>query len=211
MKTEQLVEMLARNAGPAPQALAARRLAPAAMLGLLASAALAIVAFGAIPAALFWTPVPWTKLAYAAALAGAAAWLTTLLSRPAARARPARRATLAVFVAMALVGAASLTSQPAGTRLAALLGHSWATCPWSVFVLSLPALAAALWAVRGLAPTQPVHAGFAAGLFAGAVGAGGYAFACPESSAAFVAAWYTLGILLTGALGAALGPRVLRW
>jgi hypothetical protein len=28
---------------------------------------------------------------------------------------------------------------------------------------------------------------------------------------AFVATWYTLGIGLAGALGALLGPRVLRW
>lgn len=77
--------------------------------------------------------------------------------------------------------------------------------------MSLPALAAALWALRGLAPTRPRHAGFAAGLLAGAVRACGYALACTESSPAFIAAWYTLGILLTGCLGAALGPRVLRW
>jgi hypothetical protein len=44
-----------------------------------------------------------------------------------------------------------------------------------------------------------------------ALGACGYALACAEPSPAFVAAWYTLGILATGALGAALGPRVLRW
>jgi len=75
----------------------------------------------------------------------------------------------------------------------------------------LPALAAALWAVRGLAPTRPWAAGFAAGLLAGSVGAFGYSLSCPEASPAFVAAWYTLGIVLTGAVGAALGPRVLRW
>jgi hypothetical protein len=74
-----------------------------------------------------------------------------------------------------------------------------------------PALAAALWAVRGLAPTRPRAAGFAAGLLAGSVGACGYALSCPEVSPAFVAVWYTLGIALTGALGAALGTRVLRW
>jgi hypothetical protein len=80
-----------------------------------------------------------------------------------------------------------------------------------VLALSLPALAAALWAVRGLAPTRPRTAGFAAGLLAGSVGAIGYALSCAEASPAFVALWYTLGIALTGAVGAVLGPRVLRW
>lgn len=211
MKTEQLITMLAHNAGPAPRAVAARRLAPAAAFGLVASALLAVGLFGAIPAALLATPVPWTKLAYGGALAAAAAWLTAQLSRPAAPAGQARLATALVVLAMLLVGAASLWAQSPGLRLQALLGQSWSKCPWTVLALSLPALAACLWAVRGLAPTHQHQAGFAAGLLAGAVGACGYALACPESSPAFVAAWYSLGILLTGCLGAALGGRVLRW
>ncbi|MFM8989141.1 MAG: NrsF family protein [Alphaproteobacteria bacterium] len=43
------------------------------------------------------------------------------------------------------------------------------------------------------------------------MGAIGYALHCPEAALAFVATWYTAGIALAGALGAALGPRVLRW
>jgi hypothetical protein len=122
-----------------------------------------------------------------------------------------RRALLAVFIAMALIGAASLIAEPSGARMQALLGRSWSTCPWSVLLLSLPALVASLWAVRGLAPTQPRAAGFAAGLLAGSVGAFGYSLACPEASPGFVAVWYTLGIALTGTVGAVLGPRALRW
>jgi hypothetical protein len=75
----------------------------------------------------------------------------------------------------------------------------------------LPALAAALWALRGLAPTQARAAGLAAGLLAGGLGAFGYALACTELSPAFVAVWYSLGIGMAGALGAALGPLTLRW
>lgn len=211
MKTDALIDLLARDAGPAPRAVAARRLWPAAAAGLLASSAIAIALFGAIPAALYATAVPWTKMAYAGALALAAGWLTARLSRPAAPITQPRRATLLVLVAMAVVGAVSLVSAPTGTRMDALMGASWSTCPWSVLALSLPALAASLWAVRGLAPTRPRAAGFAAGLLAGSVGAFGYSLSCPEASPAFVAIWYTLGIVCTGAVGAALGPRVLRW
>ena len=39
----------------------------------------------------------------------------------------------------------------------------------------------------------------------------GYALSCTELSPAFVAIWYSLGIALAGALGAVLGPRILRW
>jgi hypothetical protein len=211
MKTHTLIDMLARGAGPAPRALAVRRLSPAAVAGLLVSAWAAITWFGAIPAEMFATAVPWTKMAYAGALALAAGWLTARLSRPAARVQRPLRVTVAVVVVMAVVGGASLVVEPAGGRVQALLGHSWSSCPWSVLVLSLPALAASLWAVRGLAPTRPRAAGFASGLMAGSVGALGYSLACPEASSAFVALWYTLGIALTGAVGAALGPRVLRW
>ena len=63
----------------------------------------------------------------------------------------------------------------------------------------------------GSATTRPVAAGAAAGLLAGALGALGYALACAELALPFVAAWYTLGVLMTAALGAALGPRLLRW
>jgi hypothetical protein len=211
MKTERLIDLLARGAGPAPRALAARRLAPAAVLGLLAAGLLAVQWFGGVAAAEFGTWVPWIKLAYAAAMAAAAAGLATRLSRPAAPAAAAGRLAACIVAAMGLFGVWSLLAQPAGTRLQVLLGHSWSTCPWSIVLVSLPALAASLWALRGLAPTRPAHAGFAAGLLAGALGAGAYALSCTEWSPAFIAAWYTLGMLLTGGLGALLGPKVLRW
>lgn len=211
MKTDDLIEVLARGAGPAPRAVAARRLAPAAALGVTASALLAVGLFGAIPADLYGTPAPWIKFAYAALLAAASAWLTARLARPVARLVLPWRAVLAVFAAMAAVGFMALLGAAPGDRTAAVMGHSWSTCPWSVLALSLPGLGGALWAVRGLAPTQPIAAGFAAGLFAGALGAFGYSLSCPEASPTFVAVWYSLGIILSGALGALLGPRVLRW
>jgi hypothetical protein len=211
MKTQALVEWLSRGAGPAPRHAVARRLLPAAGIGVLFSAVLALTLIGPIPASLYATPVPWMKLGYALALAAAAGWLTAALSRPVARVVRPRRAVLAVVSAMALLGVAGLLAMPAGDRLAALLGHSWLACPWNVLALSLPALGAALWAVRGLAPTRPRAAGFATGLLAGALGAAGYSLSCTEASAAFVAIWYSLGIGLTGALGAVWGPRVLRW
>ena len=150
-------------------------------------------------------------MVYASALAAAAGWWVARLSRPAASAVRPRRVVIAVVLAMAGIGLVSWLSEPADRRLVALLGHSWLNCPPSVLALSLPALAAALWAVRGLAPTRPRMAGFAAGLCAGSVGAFGYSLSCPEASAAFVAVWYSLGIALTGVAGAILGPRVLRW
>jgi len=211
MKTTELIDLLASGAGPAPRWVAARRLAPVLALGLLASAGSALAVFGPIPVDLWAEPGLWLKLGYAAALAGGAAWLAARLGRPAARTGAPRLVLLLAVAAMALLGVLAVFGAPAGGRLAAVLGHSWARCPFNVLVLSLPALAGALWALRGLAPTRPAAAGLAAGLLAGGLGALGYALSCTELSPAFVAVWYSLGIALTGGLGAVLGPRVLRW
>lgn len=211
MKTDALVALLARGAGPAPRGVAARRLTPTALGGMLLAALLATALLGPVPAAMFATPAPWLKLAYAGALALAAGWLTARLSRPVARLAAPSRSTIAVVAVMGALALLAWDATPATERVAGLLGHSWVACPWNVLALSLPALAGTLWAVRGLAPTRPRAAGFAAGLLAGAVGAFGYAFSCVETTVTFVALWYTLGIGLTAALGALVGPRVLRW
>jgi len=211
MKTDELIVALATNAGPAPRAAVARRLAPAMLFGVVSSAALSLAIIGpvsdmSLPGVAFWI-----KLVYAAAFAASAAWLTGRLSRPAARSTYASFAVVGVVMTMAATGVVSLLATEPGSRWDYALGHSWTFCPWAVFGLSLPALAATLWAVRGLAPTRPRAAGLAAGLLAGTAGAAGYALACVEHSTLFIAIWYTLGIALSGALGAALGPRVLRW
>ena len=211
MKTDDWIDLLARGAGPAPRAVAARRLLPVAAAGVLLSAVMAFSLWGPLAPTLYATPVPWMKLAYAALMAAAAGWLAARLARPVPRWTAPARAVLAVTAAMAVAGLWALADAPGGERMTVLMGNTWATCPWNVLALSLPALAGGLWAVRGLAPTRPRSAGFAVGLFAGALGACGYALHCPESSAAFVAVWYSLGILLAGALGALLGPRLLRW
>lgn len=211
MNTDLLIEMLARDAGPAPRAVVARRLLPVMLGGLVASSVLALLVIGPLPAVMFQTPAPWIKLTYAGFLAGAASLLTSRLARPVARLQTPKAAVVAVIVAMAVVGVATLAKTPADERWSAVLGQTWLMCPWLLMGFSLPALAGILWAVRGLAPTRLPQAGFASGLLAGAVGAAGYSLACPESSATFVAIWYTLGMFMTALLGGVLGPRVLRW
>jgi len=211
MKTTQLIDVLARQAGPAPTAVVARRLAPALAVGLLLGVAGALFVLGPIPMALYADPGPWIKFAYAGGLAAASAWWVSRLARPVARTAWPRRAALGVIAAMAALGLAVWWAAPPDLRHAVLMGHSWSSCPTSVAALSLPAMAALMWALRGLAPTRPRAAGAAAGLLAGAVGALGYTLACDELSPTFVAVWYTAGIVAVTALGALLGPRLLRW
>ncbi len=211
MKTETLIEILARQAGPAPDFPVARRLAAAGGLGLLASSVLALALIGPLPAAVFYTAAPWVKLGFAVLLLIGASALAARLSRPVSSTAIPRAAVISVFLLMLLAGAVTLITTPEGERWSALLGHTWWICPWMLMMLSLPALTAILWSMRSLAPTRLKQAGFAAGLVAGVVGAMGYSLACPETSVAFVAVWYSLGIVLTGWVGQWLGPRVLRW
>ena len=77
--------------------------------------------------------------------------------------------------------------------------------------LSLPLFAGLFWSLRRLAPTRLTQAGAAAGLLAGSAAATIYAFHCTESTATFIAIWYTAGIALTTLMGAALGRFLLRW
>lgn len=212
MNTDAWIDLLARGAGPAPRALAARRLMPAAAAGLLVSTGLALGLLGPLPASAFSSSFPWVKLGYTGLLALAAGWLAARSGKPAGRLAGPARAVFAVVLAMLVLGALALVwGTVAEQRLAALLGSTWLQCPWFVLGLSVPALGLALWAMRGLAPARPRLAGGAAGLLAGATGAFGYSLACPEASPAFVAVWYSAGILLTGLVGALVGGRLLRW
>jgi hypothetical protein len=211
MRTDRLIRLLATAAGPAPRAPLARLLAPVLAAALAASAVASIAALGLIPPAMWASAAPWIKLGYAAGVGATCAWLLARLARPAAPAGAAPYALAAVFVAMLLAGAGELAAVVPAERYARLAGQSAARCPWAILVLSVPALAGILWALRGLAPTRLRAAGFGAGLLAGAVGAAGYALSCDEQSAAFIALWYSLGIALCGLLGAGLGGRLLRW
>ena len=65
--------------------------------------------------------------------------------------------------------------------------------------------------LRGAAPMNLRLTGLVAGIAAGAAGAWVYSWFCTENGMPLVLIWYSLGILLTGALGFFAGPRLLRW
>lgn len=210
MKTEQLIDLLATGIAPAAAHPFGRRLLRAGLVGFVASVGLAALLAGLNPAASLLTSATWMKLGYVGLVALAAGALCARLARPLADWRIAAGGLAAVVIGMAGLAAAVSGAAPPGQRLAVWLGHSWLLCPLLVALLSLPALGITLRALRGLAPMRPLPVAAAAGVFAGAVGALGYALACDEVAAPFVAAWYTLGIAVVGGLGALAGPRLLR-
>ena len=213
MKTDDLIQGLAADVKPVGRGAVAARLALGLGAGGLVSAAIMLVWLGpradlahALSTAMFWV-----KFAYAAAAGLILAVATSRLSRPGARLGRLAVAVAAPFVLIAAMGAMRLATAAREAWHALLMGDSADVCPWRIFVIGLPLLAGAVWAVRGLAPTRLTLAGLLAGGAAGALGALIYGFHCPETAAPFVAIWYTLGMALVAALGGALGARVLRW
>ena len=212
MKTDELVAMLATGATAVEPGATSRRYAAALGWGAFGATLLMAIALGVRPdlAEAARLPMFWMKLAFPACLAAGALYAVTRLSRPGVQLGRVSAALAAPVLAMWLLAAFALL-RAAGEREALIFGGTWSACPLLVALLSLPVFVAALWAMRGLAPTRLALAGAAAGLLAGAVGALIYALHCPEMEAPFLAIWYLLGMLIPTAVGALIGPPLLRW
>lgn len=211
MKTDDLIHMLATQAGPVQKGLFARSLMPAAALALGFSASVTWLVLGWVPPEILSMAGMQLKLAYVAVLALASGALLYRLGKPGMPIRMQQALVLALPMLMMAYGALGYMVTPEDQKAHALWGHSYLTCPWTIAALSVPGLFAAFWAASKMAPTRIRLTGAVCGLFAGALGAAGYAFACSEVAAPFVALWYTLGIGLVAALGAAVAPRLIRW
>ncbi|RST54172.1 NrsF family protein [Variovorax sp. DXTD-1] len=213
MKTDDLVAMLANGAVPTPRRAAGRRLALAVLAGVPLSFAILLTEYGVrrdLVQAMFW-PMFWVKVLFPLCIAAAAFVAVQRLARPGV---PVRRAWIGIAVPVLVVwvlAAMSWFNAPPEERMPLLMGESWRICAVSIGLMALPVFAAALVALRGLAPTRPALAGAAAGGLAGGVGAAVYALHCMELTAPFLAVWYISGIAVPVVLGAVLGPRLLRW
>ncbi|HWU54873.1 MAG TPA: DUF1109 domain-containing protein [Rhizomicrobium sp.] len=212
MRTDELIAELSGGLEPVKRGTVTRLLAGAVVLGLAGSVLVmlgilglrydfntAITSFGM-----------WTKLVYTFAIAIFSFWLVERAGRPGAQmTRPLLLLALPLL-AIVLLSVLQM-SAPQADMPSLVLGHSSRVCAPLVLMTALPTLAATFWALKQLAPTRLRAAGAIAGLFAGGAGAFVYSFHCTEGAAPFIAIWYSLGILATTALGALLGPRLLRW
>jgi hypothetical protein len=213
MQTDDLIRTLAAEAGPVRRGTMVLRLLAALLAGVLLSFAVMIPWLGVRPdlqEAAGTTPY-WAKFAYTLVLAVLGFWATERMARPGGKARRQGLYMLVPFAAVAVLASIQIATSPPAAHVPLWLGASWGECPWRIVVLSLPILAAMIWALRGMAPTRLMLAGLAAGLMAGAAGAWVYAFHCDESAMPFLTLWYTLGVVVTGAVGALIARPLLRW
>jgi len=153
----------------------------------------------------------WEKLGFSAAIAAVALLMVFRLSMPGVRLGNVFPALMAPILAIWIVAGITLATAEPAERASLFFGNTWKVCPFLITLLATPVFVASFWAMRDLAPTNLRLAGAAAGLFSGAVGAVVYCFHCPEMEAPFIAFWYLLGILIPTAVGAAAGPKLLRW
>jgi hypothetical protein len=213
MRTDDLIAGLAAELKPVRTGGPTRLLGLALCCGVMAAGGLMLGWLGPRPdlgAAMGAAPF-WMKAAYTLILALFGFLMVERTGRPGARVAPLIVLALLSVAVMALAGAIQTLQAPAALRLSLFLGGSYAVCPWFIVAFAIPILAAVLLGLRRMAPTRLVLSGALAGLLAGAAGASVYGLHCTESSALFVAVWYTLGIGVTTALGALCGRFALRW
>ena len=153
----------------------------------------------------------WVRAAFCASLALIAVVAVARLGRPGARLGLVLVGLALPVLLMWLLAAEALVDAPLWERVPLALGHTALVCPWLISLLAVPLFLTLIWAMRGFAPTRLRLAGATAGFAAGAGGALTYTLHCPELAAPYLGLWYLIGMLIPAALGARLGPRLLRW
>jgi hypothetical protein len=204
METDALIQTLARDPqikGPRMQAWLAISIAAALAYSVLA---ILVVAGARLD---FMEHLPWVagKAGLSLLFVLASVPLLLRLARPGGDAG-AWFATLgALLVGCLMLVVGSLTSMPESERMFALTGGTFPVCAVIIPTMAAPTAAGLFLWLRKQAPTRPALAGMTAGILASALAAMAYALTCPVDSAAFVATWYPLAIMVRAAIGALVG------
>lgn len=212
MKTDDLIRALAADREPAgPKPHVALALAGAAGLALSTFLFLWLVPLRPhLGEAMQSWPFMLKPVAMGI-LVMAAAGAVLRLARPGVPLGGALRLAAVVPAIIVAALAVELMQVPRAQWLVKLAGVHWYVCVFNMVLLSLPILAALLFGLRFGAPARPTLAGAGAGLLAGSLAASLYVAHCPDDSPIFVAAWFTLAILIATGIGAVSGRRLLRW
>ena len=213
MKTDVLIDLLARSAGPADRYRLASRFGFALAAGAVGTFVLLLAVFGINPALQDFLSLPdfWIKVTFAGSLAAAGLIVSTRLARPGVTVGNAKAFVVLPVLALWTLAVVVLVNAEPATHAQLVFGNTWRKCPFNIALLSGPTFIAGVWALRGLAPTQQRLAGAALGQLSGALGACVYCLHCPEFAPPFLSVWYVAGMLIPIAVGYAIGPRLLRW
>lgn len=211
MKTNDLIEALVADAAPRGPSLRATVFMALVFSAVIAAAVMSSTLGMRQDAftSLVHSPRFVFKFVFTFTVFASALYLSLRLARPGTVASPLALALPLVV----LVGGvtAELVALPEKAWMSNMVGRYWYTCLTFGPLISLGPLAVLLIALKRGAPENPTRAGFVAGLAAGGIGTFFYAAHCPDDSPLFVALWYTIVVLMMGAIGALIGSRVLRW
>jgi hypothetical protein len=211
MKTDDLIDMLARNVEPAERPKWRMRMMLTVLVGLVIAVALVVTFMGMRPDIGTATWAVLFKAGFSAAAAASILPLAMRLMRPGA---PIgwRLAAALIFAGVSLLATfIALMGMPSEARMHAWMGGGF---PWCIVLIPLfaaPAAALMVWLARSLGPTRLTLSGAAIGGLSGGLGAMAYAMYCPVDSVAFVTTWYDVAIAICAALGAVIGSKLLRW
>lgn len=213
MKTDDLINALARKVEPVERPRWRMNLAITLVAGLVVAAVLVAIGLGVRPDIGTARMPIMMKSMFAALAAAVILPIAVQLMKPG---RPLgwRIGAVVLFVAVcAIATVTALMGEMPETRWQAWMGGE-GRAPWCVVlipILAVPAAALLTWFMRSFAPTRITLTGAAIGALSGGVSAMAYAMYCPTDSVAFVTTWYTLAIAVCAALGALVGSRFLRW
>ncbi len=213
MKTDELIDALARETEAAKPRKWRVQLAVAVAAGLAVALVLVVLGLGVRADIGTARMSVMMKALFSAFAAAVVLPLTVQLMKPG---RPLgwRVSAVLLFAGLCfLVAFVALMGEMPEQRWQAWMGGR-GSAPWCVVLIPILAAPTAMlltWLMRSFAPTRIALAGAAIGALSGGVGAMAYAMYCPTDSVAFVTTWYTVAIAVCAALGALIGAKFLRW
>ena len=213
MNTEHLIDVLSMNLEPINRRALRTSLAWAVVVGGAAAFCLMLGTVSLRGDLTSGTSLAFVAVKLVFALTVISGGLA-FLSRAVRPGQDARTLLQLAFVPFVVVGVAAVVELAFGLSTAPhpmTTGTQWVMCLYCIPLFAAIPFVLLVWALRLGAPTHLTRTGAMAGLVAGAVGAAAYAFHCPDDSLPFIALWYGASIALCAAVGALVGPRVLRW
>jgi hypothetical protein len=213
MKTDDLIEMLARQDVAVDKQRMMLRWLAALGVGFLLSMFVFVYLFRINPdlRMLMENIWFWVRFAFIASVMVLGGWFFAKLGKPGAIPRVPFWWVAAPFAVLGVVGLLLLLDAAPSDRRAMLLGVSWNVCSRNIAMLAVPIFFASVWVARQFAPVRLRLTGAMLGLFSGGAAAMMYSMYCPEVEPMFLVVWYSLGMLIPAAVGALLGRKLLSW
>lgn len=213
MKTERLIDLLSTNLEPVKGKEIRKSLVWAITIGAIAAFVMMLATVGLRTKAGGGFDVRFLllKIAFMVSVIGFGVAVLARLVRPGKQVGKLLALVLLPFLAMGLACLLALSFGQSTAWGSMILGAEWAMCIFCIPLFAVIPFALLIWALRTGAPTNLRRTGAITGLVAGAVGAIAYAFHCPDDSVPFIALWYGAMVGFCALVGAALGPRLLRW